>query len=151
MRAAVLALGVLYFSACSFADSSSTTVTIAAVTVETIPEARANGAPWDPSSAPDIYIEMQDALGRVYLSTSIADAASLPMAASSPPIEVSNIERDFFIYAVEQDDDRPAREWEWIGATDSFSFADLDEERPATLRLTNEDEAFCLELALEWE
>ncbi|MEL6613387.1 MAG: hypothetical protein AAFQ53_14910 [Bacteroidota bacterium] len=151
MRVAVLVLSALFLSACGYADPSSTSVTIAAVTVETIPEARANGTPWDPSSAPDLYIEMQDALGQVYLSTSIADAASFPLAASSPPIEVSNIERDYFFFAVEQDDDRPAREWDWIGATGSFSFADLAEERPTTLRLTNEDEAFCLELALEWE
>lgn len=137
MRVAVLALGVLCLSACSFADSSSQAVTIAAVTVEAIPEASANGAPWDPTSAPDIYLEMQDALGRVYLTSSIADATTFPIATTSTTAEVSNMDREYFIFAVEQDEGVPARQWAWIGATDAFSFADLTEERPTTLRLTD--------------
>ncbi|MEM8601749.1 MAG: hypothetical protein AAGF99_17675 [Bacteroidota bacterium] len=151
MRVALLALGALTLSACSYADSSSPVVTIASVTVETIPEAAAGGAPWDPASAPDIYIEMQDALGRVYLSSTSTDVASFPAVTASAPTEVSNIDREYFFFAVEQDEDIPSREWAWIGATDAFSFAELDQERPSTLRLTNEDEAFCLVLTLNWQ
>ncbi|MEM8557053.1 MAG: hypothetical protein AAGG50_04350 [Bacteroidota bacterium] len=152
MRTALSLCAALLFSACSLVDSpSSDTVTIAGVTVESIPDVRPNGEDWDPSSGPDVYVELQDALGRVYLAAAASDAASFPARTDAPTVQLSDLEREYFVYAVERDEDQPSGSWPWIGATPSFSFDDVADERPTTLRLSEEGSDFCVILSLVWE
>lgn len=137
-------------SGCDFVSSGSDNdgVTVTGITFDQLPLARGNGNTWDEDSAPDVYLEIQDALGRVYVDST--EPVEIDQLGIRVPVQgdISNLDREYFIFVVDQDDD--GRD-ENMGKIARISFADAVSSRASRVTFENETATLKLTLDLQYD
>ncbi|MEM8601750.1 MAG: hypothetical protein AAGF99_17680, partial [Bacteroidota bacterium] len=119
----VFLLASVALSGCDFVSSGSNDdgVTVTGITFDQLPLARGNGDTWDEDGAPDVFLEIQDALGRVYVDS--AAPVEISQLGIRVPVDgaIRNLDREYFIFVVDLDENGANED---MGNIARLSFAD---------------------------
>ncbi|MEM6784377.1 MAG: hypothetical protein AAF624_11670 [Bacteroidota bacterium] len=146
----VFLLASLVLTGCDFvssgSDSSGTTVT--GITFDQLPLARGNGDSWDEDGAPDVYLEIQDALGRVYVGS--AAPVEITELGVRVPVEgtIRNLDREYFMFVVDLDENGPDED---MGNIARISFTDAVNARASQVTFENETATLKVTLDLQYD
>ncbi|MEM8557052.1 MAG: hypothetical protein AAGG50_04345 [Bacteroidota bacterium] len=142
-------LASIGLTGCDFVSSGSDgpTATVTGITFDQLPLARGNGDSWDEDGAPDVYLEIQDALGRVYVDSQAA--TEITQLGVRIPVDgaIRNFDREYFLYVVDQD---PEGDDEDMGNIARLSFAQAATDRAPAISFENEQATLKVTLDLDW-
>jgi hypothetical protein len=144
----VFFLGSLALSGCDFigGGTDGPAATVTGITFDQLPLAKSNGAAWDEDGAPDVYLEIQDALGRVYIDSQAATEITEAGTRVAVDGAIRNFDRDYFFFVVDMDEGDD----EDMGNISRLSFKDAEEQRLSSVTFENENATLKVTLDLEW-
>ena len=131
-----LALSLVVLAGCDFVGAESALVPIASLSVEGLPNSDRGGVPWDDDgTAPDIFIEIQNAAGRSFYQSEVIQDADVdaPLAFSlADAVEVPFSAMPMFVVVYESDGN--PSEAAFMMTAEGFEAADLLAQPTLVLR-----------------
>lgn len=145
----------ILFSGCfkDYVDPNYTNVKITKIILEDMPFLDASSSGWDNSNGPDVYIELQDAVGNALVTGNTVwdiSESSLPISWNlNNAYEVNNLATTYAVVVYDDDSDQLFQNDDFIGGY-TFNFQDNKENYPTTLILSLPSSKTVIKLSLIW-